>query len=104
MQILSLILLFIGGVSSTKFCKDCKFFLPDKSLYISSDYNNEFAKCSKYPQTTFNKNYLVTGKKDDPFIVYRYASTVRNDEDLCGKSGKAYKKKYTRKNSIPENE
>jgi hypothetical protein len=43
-------------------------------------------------------NYLVTGayeniEKDD----YYYCSTARGSEQMCGKQGKNYKKKYERK-------
>jgi hypothetical protein len=43
----------------------------------------EYGKCSFFP---IGVDYLVTGKNAD----YRYCSTSRSFEDMCGKKGKHF--------------
>jgi hypothetical protein len=73
---------------NVKFCKDCKYFLPNKFLFIT---NNEFGKCALYNKINKNdENYLVTGKKKKDIIEYSYCSICRNSENMCGKEGKDF--------------
>ena len=70
-----------------KFCKDCKYFLPN--IFIIP--NNDFGKCALYSKTVKNdENYLVTGKIKKQSIEYSYCSITRNNEDACGKEGKDF--------------
>jgi hypothetical protein len=48
-----------------------------------------FGKCSAFRKNTdYNKiDYLVSGKQK---IEYKFCSTARENEDLCGKEGKMY--------------
>lgn len=79
---------------NVKFCKDCKYFLPNKFLFIT---NNEFGKCALYNKLNKNdENYLVTGKKKEDTIEYSYCSICRNSEDKCGKEGKDFISKYNK--------
>jgi hypothetical protein len=84
------IILFTNS-EAFKICTNCKYFLPDTD-------NDIFGKCSFYPrvETNFN-NFLVTGIKEETSTSYYYCSTVRSNEDMCGKHGKNYKRKYIRK-------
>ena len=70
-----------------KFCKDCKYFLPDKFIIL----NNDYGKCALYSKTKNNdENYLVTGKIKKETIEYYYCSICRNNEMMCGKEGKDF--------------
>jgi len=81
----------ISLVSSVKpkFCINCKYFIPD------TNSNNVFAKCSQFPQE--NTNYLIDGKIT--LDEYRYCSTARSYENLCGQEGKKYKPLPKKKSS-----
>jgi len=73
-----------------KFCINCKHFV--KPPYGMS---NEYARCSLF--TTENRKYLVDGvhRNSD----YKYCSTAREFDSLCGKNATKYKKRYTWKNN-----
>ena len=71
---------------NTKFCINCRYFIPNKC-------NNEYGKCSLFINE--NIKYLVDGVIRDN--DYYACSTARSWNDLCGKEGKKYKKKYTRR-------
>ena len=74
-----------------KICIHCKYFIPD-------DISDVYGKCSFFPKIEKNNaNYLVTGNNDPSLLDYEYCSTARKYEDMCGKEGKKYKRKYTRK-------
>jgi hypothetical protein len=68
-----------------KFCINCKHFVkpPD-------GMSNEYAKCSIFIGET--QKFLVDGvhRQSD----YKYCSTARQFEDLCGKNATKYKKRY----------
>jgi hypothetical protein len=84
------ILLQIFSLKKTtpKLCVNCKFFINDHTR------DNEYGKCSFLSREESNTNFLVTGIKN---IDYYYCSTARQYESLCGKEGKNYKKKPTKK-------
>lgn len=69
----------------TKLCINCKHFTKD---FLS---NNEFGKCKNFLDDHNNIGYLVTGIKN---IDYKYCSTARSFEDMCGKEGKYYICRY----------
>ena len=65
-----------------KFCINCKYFIP-------SDTGNEFSKCMAVQYE--NSKFLIDGIiRND----YYYCSSARNNEELCGKIGKKFVKKY----------
>jgi hypothetical protein len=80
--ILCLILLSGSLKLTPKICVNCKHFINDE---ISGP---EFGKCREFPLESVK--YLIDGviRNDE----YRYCSTARNQEQLCGKSGKKYSK------------
>ena len=57
-----------------------------------------FGKCSLFPRKENDIFRLVNGNHKEN-IDYHYCSTSREIEEKCGKEGKMYKKKYTRKNN-----
>lgn len=65
-----------------KFCINCKYFIPDK-------LGNEYGKCMAFQYE--NSKFLIDGTERNN---YYYCSTSRNNENLCGKTGKKYVKKY----------
>lgn len=71
---------------SNKLCVNCQYFLKSKNG------ENLYAKCVAIPIINENKiSYLVTGNKEK---TYHFCSTARSYEELCGKDGKRYRKKY----------
>ena len=79
--------LLVGSMKTkTKFCVNCRHFIPNES-------NNEYGKCSLFVYE--NSKYLVDGVIRDN--DYYACSTARSWNSLCGKAGKNYKKKYTRR-------
>ena len=70
-----------------KLCIDCKFY--KKDFFSSSD----FGKCTLFPIEKENDYFLVNGNNNNNNIEYKYCSTLRKYEDLCGKEGKFYEKK-----------
>jgi hypothetical protein len=79
----------------TKICINCKHF-------VSSDNNNEYAKCSLFPRSENEIDALVTGihKPDD----YYYCSTARNSMNMCGLEGKFYKRVKSNINEYKDHE
>jgi len=73
-------------IDPTKLCINCKNFIGDK-------LNPLFGKCKLF--TKQNSNHLVTGEKKQN----QYCSISRDDENMCGESGKKYIK--LRKNKEP---
>lgn len=69
----------ISGKPLPNLCRNCKYFMPDKSYLFNSKSKVEFGKCT-YEQ----KIDLVTGD-----VSYDYASIVR--EFTC--KGEFYKEK-----------
>ena len=73
--------------TKTKFCVNCKHFIPH-------EHNNEFGKCSSFVYE--NSKFLVDGIVRDN--EYYTCSTARSSINLCGKEGTKYRKKYTKRN------
>jgi hypothetical protein len=70
-----------------KICINCKYFISN------NNNNNKFSKCSLFPK---EDNYiLVNGIHEDK--EYHYCSTSRRIDEMCGKEGKLYKKKYKKR-------
>ena len=72
----------------TKFCINCKYFIND-----SMSGHPEFGKCTLF--SNHNRRFLIDGKHNN--YDYRYATTARGTEGLCGEEGKYYKKKYKKR-------
>ena len=73
-----------------KLCVNCKYFITDK-------HDNKFGKCSLFIKEEDDNFRLVNGVFEDKNIEYQYCSVMRGIEWMCGKDGKMYKKKYTKK-------
>lgn len=78
-------------ISCTKFCINCKYFIPKESIFLTPAYNSAFAKCGFYPNKITDNEFLITGsisksQKDE----FYYCSTARKFEHLCGESGKHF--------------
>ena len=79
--------------SYEKYCVNCKYFVKNPFC------NDTFGKCSAFRKKIENHqlmDYLVSGKQK---IEYKYCSTARENEDLCGKEGKMY---FERSNFIKD--
>jgi len=75
-----------------KLCVNCKYFITDNDT-------GKFGKCSLFPRKENDIYNLVNGIHKDN-IDYHYCSTSRELEDRCGKGGKLYKRKYTKRGGI----
>ena len=76
----------------TKFCVNCKYYMPPVGSYISSAYG----KCLLFNITTIklDETYLVTGIDNSEVTVeYNYCSTARSMNGMCGTDGKRYEQK-----------
>ena len=73
-----------------KLCVNCKYFITDNGT-------GKFGKCSLFPIKENNIYRLVNGIHEDKNNEYYYCSALREIEYRCGKEGKMYKKKYTKK-------
>jgi hypothetical protein len=74
-----------------KFCINCKYFITDND-------NGKFGKCSLFTEKEkINFYTLVNGISENKNIEYYYCATARQTEDMCGKEGKMYKRKYIKK-------
>ena len=70
--------------SYEKYCVNCKYFVKHPLS------KNTFGKCSAFRKKIENHqlmDYLVSGKQK---IEYKFCSSARENEDLCGKEGKMY--------------
>jgi len=74
-----------------KFCVNCKHFINDKNGNI------EFAKCALFFRE--DMTFLVGGHVTKE---HRYCSTARMTENMCGKEGKMFTRKYLKKKEIEE--
>ena len=75
-----------------KICVDCKYFIKKEGFY-SHDYNR-FGKCSLFPHIeTRCEDFLVTGIEYEEIIDYKYCSTARTTDYMCGEEGKRYEQK-----------
>ena len=77
-----------------KLCINCKHFITD-------DRTGKFGKCSLFPTRKPSDMYdLVTGVERN--TEYMYCYTTRDRDNLCGKEGKMYTKKYTKRGILKE--
>jgi len=77
----------------TKFCVNCKYYMPSESSYIGSA---AYGKCMLFNITTIklDESYLVTGIDNSEVTVeYNYCSTARSMTGMCGMDGKRYEQK-----------
>lgn len=77
----------------TKFCVNCKYYMPSESSYIGSA---AYGKCMLFNITTIklDDTYLVTGVDNSEITVeYNYCSTARSMNGMCGMDGKRYEEK-----------
>jgi hypothetical protein len=86
-------LLFLQIISfkdiKPKLCINCKYFLTDNDT-------GKFGKCSLFPRNENHIYTLVNGIEINN-IDYNFCVSSRELENRCGKEGKMYKKKYTKK-------
>jgi hypothetical protein len=89
--ILSILFLSISSFKEIKpkLCINCKYFITD-------NVSDKFGKCLLFLKEKNDIYNLVNGIHKDN-IEYHYCSVARGDEQKCGKEGKMYKKKYTKK-------
>ena len=88
MKLLAICSLFYPRVSAMTIrnsglpiCINCAHFIPHKMTDPYDHYRvSQYGKCAKFGETD-----LVSGE-----ITYKYASTCRSFEDLCGKKGKHF--------------
>lgn len=83
-NVLFCIIIGSSFASSEKYCVNCKFFVKNPFCH------DTFGKCSAFRKNIENHqllDYLVSGKQK---IEYKYCSTARENENLCGKEGKMY--------------
>jgi hypothetical protein len=74
-----------------KLCINCKHFITDNRSGI-------YGKCLLFPKEKRSAMFdLVTGAESN--TEYMYCFTTRDDgENMCGREGKMYKKKYSKRN------
>ena len=48
-------------------------------------------KCDKFPYLETPIDYLVNQSTDGPILNYRYASTARSYNHMCGQKGRYHK-------------
>jgi len=75
-----------------KICVNCKHFIPSQT-------GLQYGKCALFEREALfeweEKNYfLVTGGNNSHKV---YCQTARNDEQMCGKEGKMYTRKYAKR-------
>ena len=89
-----LTLLFLPVLSykeiKPKLCINCKYF-------IAHNNDNKFGKCSLFQKEENNIYKLIDGTSLPN--AYHYCSVTRGNEDMCGKEGKMYKRKYVKKST-----
>jgi len=74
-----------------KFCFNCKFFIPP------NDGDINYGKCKMFPHAVENNNFLISGVRSESDISYRYCSTARSCDSLCGPYGHYHVRKYKKK-------
>ncbi len=79
------LLFVVANALTPKFCIHCKHFIPDGAV------SPEFGKCRSFPIRDVVDDYFVTGKSNVK-EEYRYCSTARHYENLCGNYGKRFVK------------
>lgn len=74
-----------------KLCINCKYFITD------NNNNDKFGKCTLFPRKENDNFFLVTGITEDKIIEYHYCSVSRESNNMCGKEGNMFKKKYKKR-------
>jgi len=83
---ISILSRFLTSQIRPKLCIDCKFYT--KPFFA----NSEFGKCTLFPKEKVNDYFWVNGKNDNN-TEYKYCSTLRSCDSMCGKEGKLYEKR-----------
>ena len=93
--LLSLFSLFLSCSSyKPKFCVNCKYYIQDQVLGSQGIYG----RCLKFPRINQNQmDYLVSGERKKDSTLYHYCNTARKEEDMCGKEGKEYRRKLSKR-------
>ena len=101
---------FLTGYSfnqqPTKHCVNCQFFLLKNNNPFNWNLETDpsYGKCSLFPKRDVEKetkgmliNELVSGEKEIAESInnldFKYCTTARALEDMCGKEGRFYKTK-----------
>jgi hypothetical protein len=91
----------LKGVKQKKLCINCKYFIPDKNWFSSTQ---EFAKCAKFMKKNYDVNHLISGKVLVQHDEYYYCSTARESDSMCGITGNNYVKNNKKKNNDKEDD
>ena len=76
-----------------KLCINCKYFITDNNT-------DKYGKCTLFPIEQEKRYFLVNGDIVENKNEYQYCAIAREMENKCGKEGKMYKKKYTKKDIL----
>lgn len=69
--------------STTKFCIDCKHYIPPPKGLLPVN-----GKCSRYPiSVAVDVDYLISGRGQQE---YKFCSTARTFDSMCGLKGKNF--------------
>lgn len=71
----------------TNFCVNCKHFIPNSMNGVDG------GKCALFISEN-NNGFLVSG---NTFKYSEYCGTARGNENMCGKEGKLFKRKYKKR-------
>jgi len=85
-----------------KLCINCKYYIPEQHNY-AYDYTVSHL-CGLFPKDIQNNDDLITGVPNFEPTEYYSCSLARNFDSMCGKEGKMYKKKYTRRLNVDDSE
>ena len=97
------LLMLCSGNKLPKFCVNCKYFITSADIFSPFGGNKEFGKCALFQRDNDDDNdFLVTGISKFKPIEYKYCSTARNSDSMCGSQGKFYMKKRRNKNDDDE--
>jgi hypothetical protein len=72
-----------------KLCINCKYF-------FSNFKTDKFGRCLLFQKEENNIYKLVNGNHENN-NEYHFCATAREIENMCGKEGKMYKKRYIKK-------
>ena len=83
-----------SSTTSLRSCENCKFFLPPNND-LAKMVNVRMGRCMLYPYSDkVVSNRMIVGM-DEPMIdgLFRYATTARASESMCGHEGVNFIKK-----------
>ena len=72
-----------------KLCINCKHFINNNNNHT------KFGKCALLFK--YENSYSLVNGDDDIEMNHYYCNTARNHENLCGKEGKLYERKVTKR-------